>query len=131
MEEKKLSNDIFNDVLWKNTYQISWCELCNSAVITCPHCKLSSCSGGGCDKCSDDFHEFNMGWTAVWEYLTHSEEIIYEKIFRLKHFILESLKLGDKKINFEKLISLGKLSSHDKILFSKDIEDEKKYKSIY
>lgn len=34
-----------------------WCELCNSPSIQCEHCKNTSCNGGGCDLCYDDFKE--------------------------------------------------------------------------
>jgi len=32
-----------------------WCGTCDCAAISCPHCDNSSCNGGGCDKCHQDF----------------------------------------------------------------------------
>lgn len=32
-----------------------WCELCHSMAIQCKYCGTSSCSGGGCDKCFEEY----------------------------------------------------------------------------
>ncbi len=34
-----------------------YCELCESPAIKCNYCENTSCNGGGCDKCNDDFNE--------------------------------------------------------------------------
>ena len=50
---------------WKskkgNLYHLTYCTLCETDCIVCPHCDNSSCNGGGCDKCIDDFEEFLHG----------------------------------------------------------------------
>lgn len=47
------------DQKFKEIYTITWCSLCDCSVITCRECRNSSCNGGGCEKCSTDFDEFN------------------------------------------------------------------------
>lgn len=44
-----------------NVYELDFCEFCEVDAIRCPVCGLWSCSGGGCDKCYDDFEEFING----------------------------------------------------------------------
>ena len=34
-----------------------WCELCDCPAIKCEKCENSSCNGGGCPECNDDFNE--------------------------------------------------------------------------
>ena len=34
-----------------------WCELCQNPCIKCEACKHTSCTGGGCQICYDDFEE--------------------------------------------------------------------------
>jgi hypothetical protein len=34
-----------------------WCDTCNCACIECKECGNISCSGGGCEKCDEDFTE--------------------------------------------------------------------------
>lgn len=34
-----------------------FCGLCKKPSIKCEHCGMSSCSGGGCDKCHVEFEE--------------------------------------------------------------------------
>lgn len=45
-------------MIWKNKYEIGWCDHCKTAIITCQRCKFGSCTGGGCDFCKKDFAEF-------------------------------------------------------------------------
>ena len=33
------------------------CLSCDRVSIECPHCDNTSCNGGGCDLCHDDFKE--------------------------------------------------------------------------
>jgi hypothetical protein len=108
--------------LWKEKYRISWCHLCKTAVIACPACKNISCNGGGCDECSETFHEFATIKTGVGEYLTEEEYKIYDKSLRIQRFILETLAQGQKEINWKKLWEDGQMSQHDKELFSKELK---------
>jgi len=39
-------------------YETFYCGLCKCYAIKCEHCKNGSCSGGGCEKCHEDFEEF-------------------------------------------------------------------------
>ena len=39
-------------------YEITWCLMCKTELIVCKLCKASSCSGGGCDECYDDYVTF-------------------------------------------------------------------------
>ena len=103
---------------YKERYEISWCELCHVAIITCPKCKNSSCNGGGCKECLDDFDEFSKKHIRVAYYLSAEEKKIYEKCLRLKHFILETIGENDC-INFKELEKKGKLSKYDEKMFEK------------
>ena len=40
-------------------YKTMYCGLCECYGIICPHCRNISCNGSGCEKCDDDFEEFN------------------------------------------------------------------------
>lgn len=103
---------------WKEKYQIEWCELCNTAIITCPDCNNSSCSGSGCEKCHNVFSEFNKISKNVGFYLSMEENKIYEKCLRLKSLIRDSLGRGEKKLDFNKLKEEGRLSENDLWLFN-------------
>lgn len=66
------------------TYEINFCGLCEIPIITCPHCKYGSCTGGGCEKCDQDYKEF-------FEYEKDNQQVLDE-------FFKENLK----KAQFEK-----------------------------
>jgi hypothetical protein len=38
--------------------RVFWCSVCACPAIQCPFCRNSSCNGGGCDKCNQDFVDF-------------------------------------------------------------------------
>lgn len=71
--EEKLLNEIFGNASknypepennlpenWKG-YKIRWCGLCGAHVIGCndPNCQATSCNGTGCEKCLNDFKDFD------------------------------------------------------------------------
>lgn len=108
-------NQLFIDPFakkWKDKYPITWCELCETAIIICTHCHNSSCNGGGCDICINDpdAKEFNECKTHVWDYLTEEEKLIYEKGLRIKRHIIDTISRGEKSINWKKLQEDGELS---------------------
>ena len=88
-------------------------DLCDTAIIICPHCHNGSCNGGGCDICinDSDAKEFNECKTQVQNYLTEEERLVYQKALRIKHHILGTLSNGEKSIDWKKLKDEGQLSS--------------------
>ena len=103
---------------WKDKYIVDWCDLCRTATIRCSDCKNSSCNGGGCPNCLDDFVEFNHQCkTSVENYLTEEEVKIYHKCLQLKKFIIKTLRNGDKEINWLELDKRGELSKYDRQFF--------------
>lgn len=123
MQEKDISNEeeillaeIFNE-RWKEKYLITWCYLCENAIIGCEDCHGTTCNGGSCEKCRDDFAEFGLNKTAVHQYLTEEEKRIYQKCLRIKHFILDTLRVGEPEINWERLSKERRLSQFDQELF--------------
>lgn len=48
--------------VWKSKtgklYQKDYCSLCEVDIVICPKCENSSCNGGGCDYCEEDFKEW-------------------------------------------------------------------------
>lgn len=111
--------EIFGEkYLWKGNYKLSWCNLCETAIIACPVCKNSSCNGSGCNECHIDFEDFNKNYkTCTDDYLTEEEFKIYCKAQYLKEFILKSLGENEKQIDFNKLKSEGRLSVNSEKLF--------------
>lgn len=103
---------------WKNKYQVTWCDLCVTAIITCPSCNNSSCNGGGCKLCDLDFDEFNRNKIRVEAYLTKEEIQVFRKAEYLKKYILQSIKKGKTEIDFKKLQADGELSVVSEKLFS-------------
>ena len=89
MSEESTLNEIFGQkYLWKNKYKLSWCNLCETAIISCPMCKESSCNGSSCSDCHTDFDDFNKNYkTCIDDYLTEKEFEIYCKAQYLKEFI--------------------------------------------
>lgn len=107
---------------WKG-YELIWCDLCNCASIRCPDCNLCSCSCGSCEKCISIFKEFDTSKNSLYDYLTDKEIEVNEKIWQLKKHILNSLELGEKEINFQKLKETGGLSQNEEQLYFKDFLD--------
>lgn len=124
MGEKELLNTLFEEGKWKDKYIVSWCNLCETAVITCPVCKLSSCSGGWCEECAKDAEEWSKTKHLLEHYLPLEEVVIYKKCQRLKKFIIESLQKSEKEIDWKKTVNDGRLSSHDEFIF-KDLIKER------
>ncbi len=118
MSEEELLNDIFGGAKWKDKYFVDWCELCDVAIITCPECKNSSCNGGGCEKCNEDFNDFNKNKTQVEDYLTEPDITVYQKSLSIKKFILKSLSEGEAQIPFKKYEKDGKFSRNDEVVLS-------------
>jgi hypothetical protein len=117
MSEKELLDDIFEKGKWKDKYTVSWCDLCETAVITCPVCKNSSCNGSGCEECMKDADEWSKTKHLLEHYLPMNEVVIYAKCQQLKRFIVKSLKQSDREIDWSKLLEKGELSSYDEFIF--------------
>ena len=118
------------DKKWKGkngVYTVRWCELCDVASIRCleKDCSGSTCNSGGCSMCKDDFEEFHTYTTHVYAYLTEEEKRIYEKTLRLKHFIMETIPTGMKRLDWKKLDSEEKLSGYDGWMFLPEIYGKK------
>jgi hypothetical protein len=114
--------DYLNYDKWKGTngyYAVKWCDLCDTATISCleEKCNGSSCNGTGCIKCRPDFSKFNESKTCVKEYLTVEEQGLYDKFVQLKRHIIDSLLRGEKEIDWQKLDKEGRLSEYDCHLF--------------
>ena len=127
--EEELLDVIFegNGSLWKGKYRVKWCSLCERATIGCldKNCHGSSCNGGGCPRCHDDFTDFNKCKIHIEDYLTSDEIKILEKSRSLKRLILRSLKNGEPEINFEKMAKNEELSLHDIQMFGLSKDKEK------
>lgn len=102
---------------WKDLFPVSWCHQCDTAVITCPECKNSSCNGGGCAFCVEYSKEWDSVKSRVSEYLTLEHYQIYLKGLRIQKFIKEAIRMGDKEINWNKLSVQGQLSKNDREMF--------------
>ena len=115
MSGERLLDEIFGEKWVSSTgrvYTVTWCNLCDCAIIICPKCKNGSCNGGGCEFCTEDWPEFSKFKCNPSYYLNESEKNTYFKIEALRKFIKESIVLGDYEINFDKLNRLGSFSNH-------------------
>lgn len=113
---------MFNEAQWKEKYEISWCGMCNVAIITCPQCDNTSCNAGGCEACDQDFTEFLQGKIGVEAYLSKEEAKIFDKARRIQKFILETLAEGHPEIDWKALRDRGKMSQNDQEHFTKELE---------
>lgn len=129
MNEEELLDEIFSEKKWKDKYFVEWCDLCDTAIIVCKDCKNSSCNGGGCNSCINDFNEFNSCKTKIHEYLSDEEIQIYEKCLRLKKHIIESLNCGEKEINWKQRLADGKFSKNEEEMFKKELS--KSFNDLY
>lgn len=107
--------------LVNDKYTIGWCDLCNTATITCPECKYGSCSGGGCEKCTEDFKNFSNRKTRISDYLNDEEKLIYNKILSIKKFIINHIGYRDE-IDFKHLKKEGQMSRYEEDLFYKELQ---------
>jgi tRNA U54 and U55 pseudouridine synthase Pus10 len=106
------------DRQWKGKYPVTWCHLCDTAIIICPKCNNSSCNGGGCPECHNDFEEFAKTCkTDVDDYLTERETFTYRKGLRLQRLIVESIQRQEKQLDFNELKNSGHLSQADREMF--------------
>ena len=130
MTEFERIDEIFAGKKWQGKnghYVVKWCDLCDTATISCleKNCHGSSCNVMGCSKCREDFDEFNKAKTCIWEYLTLEERDIYDKCRQLKKHIIETIKTGDKEIDWKKLDDEGHLSDYDRWMFLPEIYGKK------
>jgi len=110
--------DFLDERKWKDKYRISWCNHCDTAIIVCPECKNTTCNGGGCDQCNEDFDDFNKNTKhSVYQYLTERERDIYFKCKDIQDLILTSLKSGKREIDFQTMAAEGYMSSRSKKMF--------------
>jgi len=109
------------EYLFKQKYNIKYCELCGVYRILCPHCLNTSCSCGGCDKCDKDVQDFNKLNIDPKFYLTKEEEDIIEKYKFIKKHLPIFLERG-KDFNYEILKKEGHTSKYIEKIFEKHTE---------
>lgn len=108
---------------WKNKYNLSYCELCETWTITCEKCGNSSCNGSSCEECHKDSIDFSSNYiTSDIQYLNKEEIDILEKSKHLKKYIGECLEAGFHAINWEWLKKEGKLSEYSEKIFKQELE---------
>jgi hypothetical protein len=108
---------------WKGKnreYSVSWCDLCDVAIISCEDCHGSTCNCMSCEKCSEDFEEFCKYKRCVEDYLTGEEIKIYQKCLQIRKHILETIQIGEKEIDWNKLNERGDLSEWECGMFLND-----------
>lgn len=108
---------------WRNKYPIGWCHHCNRAIIECPACHNTSCNGGGCNECHDDFSEFFPIFTCAEHYLDDNETKAYQKGLRLRRIIQDSLALEHPSINWRQMKRDGLLSQNDEEMFKEFLDE--------
>ncbi len=120
MNETDTLDEMFgaDDEKWKQKYRVSWCGLCDTLVIKCPHCKNTSCNCGSCDHCKDDFREFLQLKKHVSNYMTEEDYKIYERGKRLEQLLIMSFKHNFNELELKKLNEMEKLSYNDQIMFN-------------
>jgi methionyl-tRNA synthetase len=79
--------------------EVDWCDLCSVFYITCSECGNSSCNGGGCNQCGNDFDKFNESKHGVEDYLDEEECLIFYRLLTLKHRMSESLRKGESELS--------------------------------
>ena len=129
--EDALLNDILNNhPRWKGL-KLWWCDLCETASIGCnnPECHGSSCNAMGCESCIAIHKEFNKEYkTTLHEYLSHEENQTVRKAHQIQKFILESLAIGEKEINWKRMYETGHLSQQDMEIFQTELKDHASWK---
>ena len=106
-------DDIFQKTAYWKGHKITWCDHCTVYTISCEYCRNSTCNGGGCDKCTDLFREFNQCKISPYDYLNEEERKVYYKVLRLMDFIPMSLNMGDKEIDWQKMEKTGQCCTKD------------------
>jgi hypothetical protein len=124
MTEKDMLDDIFSKGKWKNKYEVSWCDLCETAIIVCPVCKNASCNGSGCEECMKDADEWSKTKHLLEHYLPLNEVLIYKKCQDLKEFIVQSLQQSQSEIDWKKLVNEEHLSPRLEFLFNDLIKEK-------
>ena len=119
MNEESTLDKIFDSPknLWKGIYQVSWCNLCEMAIISCPKCEATSCNCSSCESCHKDFEEFLKVKTTLEDYLNEREMHTMLKCRRIQKHILTCLKAGKPEIDWAWLHKEGHLCQHDYDLF--------------
>jgi len=124
--EERLLNDLFGNVkVWKGiktNYKLGWCELCDTATISCPSCSASSCNCRDCEECRDDFNHFNTLKTTVFDYVTKEEWETIQKGRRLEKLILKSLSRNESEIDWAKMKESGNLCQMDEKYFKEFLD---------
>lgn len=113
---------MFPPKYWREKYELDWCHQCDTASIKCPACGNSSCSGGGFQKCYDDFVDFGKVYSHPFNEMSVEEWKIYDKGLRIQRYILKSIEFGDLRIEWKKMNELGEMSKHDEEVFAKELE---------
>lgn len=117
--EQRLLAEIFGE-LWKDKYLLDYCDMCGTFTISCEECKSSTCGGGGsCEKCKEDFAEFNEIDTSPIssKYLTKEEIETFRKIDHLKRLLQTNILAGFKEMNWQYLKESGEASEKDESYF--------------
>lgn len=92
-----------------------WCDACECAAITCKYCNNTSCNGGGCDRCFDEFTEairlINEDkappkFALKVHYDSFIIEMVSEKVFKYidEYGVIsdEDLKYNKEKFDFDR-----------------------------
>lgn len=103
--------------LWKDKYELDWCHHCDTAIIVCPDCKNSSCNGGGCESCLQDFITFCKLKKCPSFFLAEEEKRTAKKIDCLRRYILTCLENDKDPIDFKWLKEEGHISPAAEDLF--------------
>jgi len=119
MNEESILDTIFNDPkdYWKGVYKVSWCNLCETAIISCPKCDATSCNCSSCEFCHKDIEDFHKAKTTLEDYLSEQEAHVLVKCQRTKKHILTCLKAGKREIDWAWLHESGHLCKADYGLF--------------
>jgi hypothetical protein len=115
MNEEKYLKELMGvkEPLYKEKYELDWCDLCEAIIIKCPDCEGTSCNCMGCEKCLPDQREFDKHKNQPSQYMTEDENKAVDKHRRLKKYIFECLRHGFDEINWEWLYREGKHCQSD------------------
>lgn len=104
-------------------YKLKYCDLCNAYIIICEDCNNSSCNGGSCELCFNDFYYFSnkFQWSLWHNILSEEEYKVFEKIDRYKDFILASIKINRDKLDLKEIRDNGLMSEYAEDLFKGEL----------
>ena len=81
---------------------------------------MLSCNGSSCEKCHDDFNEFNKFADHPYKHLTEDEINAVRKFHSLQELIFTFITDHNEKLDLNKADDLGYLSKFDKKIFKRN-----------